>query len=167
MGAILDQFAAECHDILKKDSGRDGLEEVCKKLEKILVNEEFVAEHLGPDQDSRRDILYEDPELGFCIIAHVHQDASGSPPHDHGPSWAIYGQVKGSTEMTEYRLLEKPDGDQPGKVEPVKISLLTPGKAIAYDVGELHSPKREDETRLIRIEGANMDNIKRDSYEAA
>ncbi len=167
MGTILDQFAAECHNILKKDSGRDGLEQVCKKLEKILVNEEFVEEHLGPDQNSRRDILYEDPELGFCIIAHVYQGASGSPPHDHGPSWAIYGQVKGSTEMTEYRMVEKPAGDQPGKVELVKTSLLTPGTAIAYDVGELHSPKREGETRLIRIEGANMDNIKRDHYEVA
>jgi hypothetical protein len=39
--------------------------------------------------------------------------------------------------------------------------------ALAYDVGELHSPKREGETRLIRIEGANMDNIKRDRYEVA
>ncbi len=167
MGAVLDQFAADCHDILKNDSGRDGLEQVCKKLEKVLVDEEFIEEHLGPDQNSRRKILYEDPELGFCIIAHVYPSAKEGLPHDHGPSWAIYGQVKGATEMTEYRLVEKPDGDRPGKVEPVKTSVLTPGMALAYDVGELHSPKREGETRLIRIEGANMDNIKRDRYEVA
>jgi hypothetical protein len=35
----------------------------------------------------------------FCILGHVHKDAPGrlSPPRDHGPSWAIYGQAKGET----------------------------------------------------------------------
>lgn len=167
MGAILDQFAAECHDILREGSSQDSLDKICKKLEKILGNEEFVGEHLGPDQNSPREVLYEDQELGFCIIAHVHKGNSGSPPHDHGPTWAIYGQAKGSTEMTEYKLLEKPMGNLPGRVEPTNTSVLTPGAAIAYDVGKLHSPNRVDESRLIRIEGVNMDNIKRDSYEIA
>ena len=166
MGQVLDQFAADCRDILKKDSGPDSLEQVCQNLKKVLVNEKFVAEHLGPDTDSPRNILYEDPELGFCIVAHVHKGASGSSPHDHGPSWAIYGQVKGATEMTEYRLVEKPKDGQPGKVEAVKSYDLNPGMAVAYGVGQLHSPKREGETRLIRIEGKNLDTIKRDRYEA-
>ena len=55
---------------------------------------------------------------------------------------------------------------QPGKVEAVKSYDLNPGMAVAYGVGQLHSPKREGETRLIRIEGKNLDTIKRDRYEA-
>jgi hypothetical protein len=39
--------------------------------------------------------------------------------------------------------------------------------AKAYDIGVLHSPKRDSTTRLIRIEGKNMDGVKRDAYEVA
>lgn len=166
MGAILDAFAAECRGILKRDSGRTGLQQVSDSLEKILVNEEFVSEHLGPENDSPRTLLYEDPELGFCIFAHVHKSGSGSPPHDHGASWAIYGQAKGVTTMTDYDLVERPSDGAPGKVKAARSYDLAPGDSKAYGVGEFHSPHREGETRLIRIEGINLDTITRDKYEA-
>ncbi len=35
-----------------------------------------------------------------------------------------------------------------------------------YNEGTLHSPKREGPTQLIRIEGQNMDGVKRLRYEA-
>ena len=73
MGQVLDQFAAECHDILKQDSSTAGLEKVRQGLEKFLVSDEVLNEHLGPDADSERNIIYEDAELGFCIIAHVYK----------------------------------------------------------------------------------------------
>ncbi len=167
MGQILDQFAAECHDVLKQDTGPDGLEKVRQALEKVLVNKEFIAEHLGPDTDSPRNILYEDSELGFCIIAHTYKGAKASTPHNHGDHWAIYGQAEGVTEMTEWRLLAPPADGQPGKVEEETVYDLKPGMARAYGVGKLHSPRREDTTRLIRIEGGNLDKITRDKFEAA
>jgi hypothetical protein len=40
-----------------------------------------------------RHTLYEDPELGFVVLSHVNAKAAKSPPHDHGASWAIYGQA--------------------------------------------------------------------------
>ncbi len=166
MGQVLDQFAAECHDVLKRDSGPDGLDQVRQRLEKVLADKEFLAEHLGPDADSPRNILYEDPELGFCIIAHVYKGAKASTPHDHGDYWAIYGQVEGVTEMTEWRLLEPPANGKPGQVEAEKTYQLRPGMAAAYPVGKLHSPKRNDTTKLIRIEGGNLAKITRDKYEA-
>lgn len=167
MGQILDQFAAECHDILKQDTGPEALDQVRQRLEKVLVNKEFIAEHLGPDADSPRNILYEDPELGFCIIAHVYKGAKASTPHDHGDFWAIYGQAEGVTEMTEWRKLEPPADGKPGKVEAEKTYQLRPGMAAAYTAGKLHSPKRNDTTKLIRIEGSNLAKITRDKYEAA
>ena len=69
---------------------------------------DFVAKHLGPDNNDDRKILYEDPDLRFCILAHVYKGQKNSNPHDHGPSWAVYGQVAGVTEMTDWRLLAKP-----------------------------------------------------------
>jgi hypothetical protein len=35
-----------------------------------------------------------------------------------------------------------------------------------YNEGDLHSPRREGPTRLIRVEGTNMDNVRRLSYES-
>ena len=69
---------------------------MCTLLQEVLQDETFVTTHLGNDVPERK-ILYEDPDLSFCILAHVHHDAKTSPPHDHGPAWAIYGQAHGET----------------------------------------------------------------------
>ena len=163
----LQNFAGECHRILKADSGPAGLEEVRAKLEPLLADPDFVAAYLGPDNESEREVLYEDPELGFCILAHVYKGAKSAPPHDHGDYWAIYGQAAGVTEMTEYDKVAPPTDGEPGRVTPRKTYTLKPGMAVAYPVGRLHSPRREDETRLIRMEGRNLDGVKRDTYELA
>ena len=165
MNPVIEQFAAQCHDILKNNPGAEGLEQVRQGLEKILVDESVINEYFGPGKDSPRDILYQDPELGFCIIAHIYNKASVRNPHDHGSSWAIYGQVDGITEMTEFGLVEKPEDGKPGKAEALKTYDLKPGMAIAYEPGILHAPVRYGPTRLIRIEGMNLQTVKRDKYE--
>ncbi len=63
--------------------------------------------------------------------------------------------------------IEKPSGDQPGKVRKVRDNSLTPGVAHVYNEGVLHSPRREGDTRLIRVEGQNLKGVKRDKYEVA
>ena len=134
---------------------------------KASSDPDFVATYLGPDADSERKILYEDPELQFCILAHVYRGAKNSPPHDHGPSWAVYSQVAGVTEMTDWRMVQKPADGRPGKVEKVRTFKLTPGTAHLYNEGDLHSPRRDGETRLIRIEGTDLTKVKRDKFEIA
>lgn len=166
MNKVIEQFAAEAHDILKDDPGPEGVEKVRQRLEKILVNEDVIKEYFGPESNSPRNILYEDPELKFCIIAHVFEGPRVREPHDHAHSWAIYGQVEGTTKMTEFRLLEAPANDTPGKVEAVKTYDLEPGMAVAYNVGVLHAPVRDATTKLIRLEGINMKGVKRDKFEA-
>ena len=167
MGYTLEQLAADCHAAIDSDNGPGGRETVRRHIETALKDKDFVAAHLGPDNDTPRKVLYEDPEYGFCILAHVYEGAKGSNPHDHGPSWAIYGQAEGVTKMTEWRKLKAPDGDEPGVVEPVRVYDLEPGMAACYNEGDLHSPRREDTTRLIRVEGINLEGVKRDRYVAA
>jgi predicted metal-dependent enzyme (double-stranded beta helix superfamily) len=167
MSYTLEQFAADCHEAIKADPGPAGREKVRQCVERALKDPEFVETHLGPDNDSQRKILYEDPDYKFCILAHVYKGAKGSSPHDHGPSWAIYGQAKGVTEMTEWRKIKAPSGDEPGVVEAEKVYDLKPGMAIVYQEGQLHSPRRENDTCLIRIEGQNLESVKRDRYVAA
>lgn len=165
MSDKIERFGHEAHDILKANPGPSGLEQVRAKLKPLLTDPEVVQTHLGPDNDANRKVLYEDPELGFLVLAHVFKGANEAPPHDHGSSWAIYGQAVGVTEMTEYDKLTAPDGETPGKARPTKTYRMEPGDAVAYDIGALHSPKREGETRLIRIEGADVTKMKRDKYE--
>ena len=112
------------------------------------------------------EVLYEDPELGFCICGHVYGDAAVSQPHDHGSTCAIYGQARGRTEMTDWRIVEEGDGDGPALVEPVETYALAPGDVRLYDIGAVHSPKREQPTKLIRIEGQNLDHLKRSNIKA-
>ncbi len=164
MSYTLEQFSTDCRAALQNDAGPKGKELVRQYVQKACKDSKFIETYLGSDNDSPRKILYEDPELKFCILAHVHKGAKTSPPHDHGPSWAIYGQAIGTTEMTDWKCLEAPSANSPGLVEKVKTYELEPGAAYLYEVGDLHSPHREGSTRLIRVEGMNMENVQRDAY---
>jgi len=68
--------------------------------------------------------------------------------------------------MTEWKKLQAPSDDAPGLVEPVKTYELKPGMAVVYNEDAIHSPERAGPTRLIRIEGRNLDGAKRDPYVA-
>ena len=164
MTATLQQFAAECRTILRSEPGPSGRRQICMRLEQLLCDRAFVDANLD-DATPERQILYEDPDLGFCLLAHSYKGPKDSPPHDHGPSWAIYGQAKGETEMTDYALVEPAAEGKPGKARPVRTYKLTPGTAYVYNEGDLHSPLRRGPTQLIRIEGLNMDRIKRLKFE--
>jgi predicted metal-dependent enzyme (double-stranded beta helix superfamily) len=165
MPHTIEDFAARCHAILKAEPGPAGREKVCAALREVLKDESFVDRHLN-DATPERNILFEDPELGFCILAHHYKGPKVSPPHDHGPSWAIYGQARGETEMSDYELVEPAGDDRPGKVRKTRTYKLTPGVAHVYNEGDLHSPTRTASTHLIRIEGINMEKVRRAKYEA-
>ena len=167
MSYTLDKFAADCHEALKADPGRAGREKVRQYVAKALKDKEFVTTHLHDRVEKERNIIYEDPELGFCICAHVYKDARKGYPHDHGSTWAIYGQAIGETEMTDWEIVTPAQGEKPAKVKLAKSYHLKPGDAHLYPVGAIHAPMREGPTRLIRIEGKNTDKIERTKIEAA
>jgi len=164
MGYTLEQVASTCHDLLAAEHGPEGRKKVCALVQDVLRDDAFTSTYLRDDGPERK-ILYEDPDLGFCILAHVYTSAKESPPHDHGPSWAIYGQARGETVMSDWALVEPATEDKPGKVRYVRSYTLTPGMAHVYNEGDLHSPRRDGPTRLIRIEGRNMDMVRRLRFE--
>ncbi len=165
MSLTLEQFAAECHRVLAADPGVNGRKQVCALVEEACRDRDFVATYLGDDH-GQRDILYEDPELGFCVCAHVYKDARESQPHDHGTAWAIYGQAEGETVMSDWALVEPAGEGKLGKVRFVKSYALQPGMAHLYNEGDLHSPRRDGPTKLLRIEGRNLDKVRRFGYRA-
>jgi len=167
MSYTLEQLSSDIRSALKADPGTGGKQAVCKLVSKVLVDQEFIARHLTADQCRPRKVLYEDPELGFCVCGHVYEGPARGSPHDHGSSWAIYGLASGDTEMTDWRIVKKGEGDQPNLVEPVRTYTLKPGDSHFYDVGVVHSPNRGGPTKLVRIEGCNLDHVKRSNIKAA
>jgi len=160
MAYDLNQFITDCRDILTRDPGPAGREQVRANLERLLANKDFVEECCGEAVPRGLKVLYEDPKLGFQILAHINDKARVSPPHDHGASWAIYGQATKYTDMIEW---ERDDGTDPkhAKLKPIKKYRLTPGKASIYQDGAIHSIDYPDQVRFIRVTGTNLDKIDR------
>jgi hypothetical protein len=169
MSYTLSQLAADIRETLKGGADGAAKEKVRALVSRALKDEAFLSAHLtarAPGADPR-EVLYEDPELGFCICGHVYARPAHGTPHDHGPSWAIYGQADGVTEMTDWRIVRPGSGAEPTLVEPERTYLMHPGDAHLYDVGAVHSPRREAPVKLIRIEGQNLDRVQRSSIKAA
>ncbi|MBM3560407.1 MAG: hypothetical protein FJX53_11135 [Alphaproteobacteria bacterium] len=161
------RFAAAAHAAYAADPGPGGVEKIRALLEPVLRDRAVVARYLGPDNDETRTPIYTDREFGFVVLAHVYKGVANAPPHDHGPTWAIYGQATGVTEMTEWKLEKAPTDDEPGLASPVRTYNMDPGMAVAYQKGQLHSPRRAGDTRLIRIEGSDLMKVKRKAFKPA
>jgi hypothetical protein len=100
MSYSLNDFCADTQSILKTEDNHDGRDRIRQKLEQLLQDPDFCAEYVGPESDPGMQQIYEDPELGFCVLAYNMASPRTSPPHDHGSSWAVYGQASGYTDMT-------------------------------------------------------------------
>jgi predicted metal-dependent enzyme (double-stranded beta helix superfamily) len=165
MSYDLDQFVSDCRAILKRDGGPKGREEVRLRLERLLSNRDFVEEYCGEQVPRGLKVLYEDPELGFQVLAHINDKARVSPPHDHGASWAIYGQATHYTDMIEWERGD--DGSGQAKLKPVKKYRLLPGHAGIYQDGTIHSIDYPDSARFVRVTGTNLDKIARVRFDLA
>ena len=106
MTYTLDAFVKDAKSALKDHEGPAGREKVRVLLEKLLANKSFVEEAVGPAAPIGTRKLYEDKDLGFVVLAHCNPKPHKSPPHDHGSSWAVYGQAVKHTDMSEYRRLD-------------------------------------------------------------
>ena len=166
MNKVLHDLAKKCQKILSERPGPEGREKIAELLQ-VLLSDPANVDALVPESTGERDILYEDPELGFCILAHKYEGEKTAPPHDHGPSWAIYAQARGETIMRDYDRIEDASADKPGRVKVSRTYSLTPGIAKVYNEGDLHSPTRVGPTSLVRVEGTNMSRVERLRYELA
>lgn len=165
MGYSLQQLVADVRKALKSSPMPEAGNTIRALVEHALADENFRRENFGPDKTDKRTIIHEDPELDFCVCVHVYEGAAHTGPHDHGESWAVYGQAEGTTEMTDWRILTPGTEEAPARVEPVKSYEMSPGMAHFYPVGAIHSPSRQDSTKLLRVEGKNLDHVKRTPME--
>lgn len=168
MPYTLDELAEDIKIIIEKDGVPNGSDQICYFVAKALMDKNFAPDNL-PNRakgENPRKVLYEDNNSGFCICGHVYDIEAIGFPHDHGSSWAVYGQAEGETEMTDWDILEDQQDDETIYVKASKTYIMKPGDVHFYGVGHVHSPVRKDPVRLLRIEGVNLDNIKRSNIKA-
>jgi len=165
MSYEFDQFIADARATLRRGSGPAELEQVRQSLAKLLANGAFVERTCGPDARGGLHRLHVDDELGFEVLAHVNDKARKSPPHDHGESWAIYGQATGYTDMTEYRRADDGSDPEQAKLEQTRRYRLKPGEVGVFAGTAIHAIDYPDKSRFIRVTGTNLDAIERVAYD--
>jgi predicted metal-dependent enzyme (double-stranded beta helix superfamily) len=165
MAYDLSRFIDDCRAALKRDPGPAGREKIRVLLERLLRDEAFIAAHCSGSTPNGLYVLHDDAELGFQILAHINEKARMSPPHDHGASWAVYGQAASYTDMIEYERVD--DGADPGKakLKVTKKYRLNPGQAGIFQDGAIHSIDYPDASRFVRVTGTNLDRIARASFD--
>ena len=165
MSYDLTEFVNDCRATLQADPGPAGRERIRQLLERLVQDTDFIAAHCSDSTPSGLHLLHDDLELGFQVLAHVNEKARVSPPHDHGASWAIYGQAASYTDMTEFERVD--DGSDPGKSH-LRVTAkyrLNTGQAGIYQDGAIHSIDYPDKSRFVRVTGTNLDRITRSMYD--
>lgn len=156
MSYSLSDFCDDARAILLESDDHNGRERIRQKLELLLCDATFCAAYVGPDNDSGVSQIFEDPNLHFCVLAYNMAESRTSPPHDHGKSWAVYGQAAGYTDMTIWSVADSSDGKGDGQIEPIRTFRLEPGHAGLFDVREIHSIQYPVNSKFVRVTGVDM-----------
>jgi len=160
MAYTLAQFCAESRAILKSKLLAGALTQVADRLARLLANPDFVAETFSEDMPPGKRVLYHDPELDFYVMAHVQEGGKTGKPHSHGSSWAIYGNARAVTEMTEWRRAN-PQGEDHAELAAVSRYSLAPGQTRAYGPDVIHSTAHPKKAWVIRVTGTDLDKLPR------
>ena len=158
-GYGLNEFCNEVREVLGAEDCSASREVVRQKLEQLLTDEDFLAQYTSADHEVGVTQIYEDPELKFCVLAYNMAAPRVSPPHDHGSSWAVYGQAAGHTDMTVWTM------SADNELAPTQSFRLNPGQAGLFDVGDIHSIDYDQGAKFVRVTGVDLSQEKRRVYD--
>lgn len=164
MSQRFDRFTRELVAILKA-RGTSGLGDIAEALKPLLRDSEF-AGFAFADPTIRKRVLFHDEDTDVYVLAHIHEAGKRGRPHSHGASWAIYGNVMGVTEMTEWRRTN-PVEESEAVLEASSHYRLAPGDAHAYPPHVIHSTAHPEHACVIRITGTDLDHIPRYGFDPA
>ena len=111
------------------------------------------------EQPGRR-VLHHDRETDFYVLAHVQEGNKVGKPHSHGTSWAVYGNARAFTEMTEWRRTN-PESEPHAVLQAASKYRLGPGDTKAYGPGVIHSTAHPEKAWVIRVTGTDLDHLPR------
>jgi hypothetical protein len=160
MAYALDEFCRDTRAILRSQPLMDALTQISGRLARLLDNPSFVSETFSDDLSPGRRVLHHDSETDFYVLAHVQEGNKVGKPHSHGASWAIYGNARAYTEMTEWRRTNSEDEGH-AVLEAVSRYRLGPGETRAYGPGVIHSTAHPQKAWVIRVTGTDLDALPR------
>lgn len=161
MAYTLEQFCVDCRAIVQGAPRIEaGLPRIADKLAQLLANPSFVAATFNDDLPPGKRVLHHSAETDVYVMAHVQQAGKGGSPHSHGASWAVYGNARGQTDMTEWRRIN-PDSDDHAVLERADSYSIGPGQSRAYGPGVIHSTAHPATAWVIRVTGTDLDVIPR------
>ncbi len=163
----LRDFCSEVKTALLTQNGEQAREAIRKKLEKLLGNKDFISLNCHKDAKVGVHTLYKDDQLGFMVLNHVIDKGRKSPPHDHGDSWAVYGQAVGHTDMSEFDRLDDETEEGVAELKMVREYRLTPGHAGMFGPRQIHSIHFVAGSRFIRITGTDLSRIATRKFDTA
>jgi hypothetical protein len=159
MAYDLSDFTGDLHTILKT-KGRAGLGEIAEKLRALLVNPDFIAQTWTEDSPPGNRVLYHDTDSDAYVLAHVMVPGKRGMPHSHGDSWAIYGNARGSTDMTEWKRINDPSEDRV-VLAPAEQYTIEPGQSRAYGPHVMHSTAHPAKAWVVRVTGTDLNVLPR------
>jgi hypothetical protein len=160
MAYSLNEFCADSRALLKSAPLAAALPQMAERLSRLLANPDFVAATFSDDMPPGRRVLHHDPDTDFYVLAHVQRGGKSGKPHSHGASWAIYGNARAVTEMTEWRRVN-PAGDEHAVLEATSRYALGPGQTRAYGPDVIHSTAHPEMAWVIRVTGTDLDKLPR------
>lgn len=83
-------------------------------------------------------LFYEDPDYGFVLNALIKEPGEGTPIHDHGEMWTVYGVLQGGETVHRYRRVSG-ERDGPVELETVGDHEVSPGYIDFVPPGEIHA----------------------------
>lgn len=164
MNANFDRFTADLVATLKA-RGVAGLPHIAESLRPLLRDAQFASLAFS-DPSVRKRVLFHDIETDVFVLAHIHEAGKKGKPHSHGASWAVYGNVVGVTDMTEWRRIN-PESEPHAVLEPSSQYRLGPGDSRAYPPYVIHSTAHPEHARVIRVTGTDLDRISRYGFDPA
>ena len=160
MAYTLDDFVADSRASLKAEPLQQALPLIADRLAWLLANPAFVAATFSDDMPPGRRVLHHDSETDFYVLAHVQEGNKVGKPHSHGASWAVYGNARAVTEMTEWRR-NNPDSESHAELVAIRKYPLGPGQTKAYGPGVIHSTAHPQKAWVIRVTGTDLDELPR------
>src|SRR5215470_14538 len=160
MAYTLDDFCTETRALLKAGPLPNALARISDRLGRLLTNPGFVAESFSDDMPPGKRVLHHDAETDFYVLAHVQEGNKIGKPHSHGASWAVYGNAREFTEMTEWRRTN-PEADDHAELVATSTYRLGPGDTKAHGPGVIHSTAHPKRAYVIRVTGTDLDALPR------
>jgi predicted metal-dependent enzyme (double-stranded beta helix superfamily) len=160
MAYDLEQFCGDARAALEQGPLDPALQTIAANLRKLLANADFVRATFNEDTPVGKRELFHDEKTDFYVLAHVQAPGKTGSPHSHGNSWAIYGNARGYTEMTEYKRVN-PESEEAVTLAVTEKYRINAGESRGYGPGKIHSTGHPEKAWVLRITGTDLDHLPR------